>query len=68
MWSLLFFLLEYPLFIQSTAINHPVITHSSTHKPTNLFLTLTYTYMQTQTHAQSLFELQAAAAAAVGCA
>lgn len=59
-----FFLFEYPLFIQFTVINHPVITHCGTYKPTNLFLTLTYTYMQTQTHAQPLFELQAA----VGCA
>lgn len=35
-----FFLLEYPLFLQSTAINHPVITLFS--------LILTYTYMQRQ--------------------
>lgn len=60
-----FFLLEYQFFIQFTAINHPVITHSSTYTPTNLFLTLTYTYMQTQTHAQSLFELWAAVSCAL---
>lgn len=45
-----FFLLEYSLFIQFTAINHPVITHSSTYRPTNLFLILKSTYMHTQTH------------------
>ena len=49
-----FFLLEYQFFIQFTAINHPVITHSDTYKPTNLFfLTLSYALMQTRTHARS---------------
>lgn len=33
------FLLECPFFIQSAAINHPVIAHSCTYKPANLFLT-----------------------------
>lgn len=50
MWSY-FFLLEYPFVIQSPAINHPVITHSHTCKPTNLFFSITHTSMQTQIHA-----------------
>lgn len=60
-----FFLLEYPFFIPFTAVNHPIITHSSTYKPKSLFLTVTYTCMQTQTRAQSLFELWAAVSCAL---
>lgn len=45
-----FFFSLNPLFIQFAAINHSVITQTSTFKPTNLFLTHTNT--QINTHAQ----------------
>lgn len=45
------FLLECPFFIQSAAINHPVITHSCTYKPANLFLT----YIHANTNTCSLY-------------
>lgn len=53
MWSY-FFLLEYPFVIQSPAINHPVITHSRTYKPTNLF-SRSHTHIHANTNTCSLY-------------